>query len=181
MPRLTDPDSASFPADVRDFLNGLPPDPMVKMMSHSAGTVKPFVQLAMAQFAALELPARSRELVTLAVAEYTGSTFVAAQHGPMSQAAGVDEQTRHLIRNRDLDSPGLSPYDRAVLRFTADVVERPQVSDEVFERARAVLTERELVEVLQVIGFYWSFGRISTVLEVEVTELYDENAVQDDR
>ncbi|MGW0165545.1 hypothetical protein ACWDWT_10140 [Streptomyces sp. NPDC003343] len=60
------------------------------MLSHSAGTVKPFIELAKAQFTALQMPARSRELVILTVAEYTETTFVAAQHNPMSQAAGVD-------------------------------------------------------------------------------------------
>ena len=173
MPRLTDPDPAVFPDEIREFLSSLPPDPMVKMLSHSAGTVKPFVQLAMAQFTSLELPARSRELVTLAVAEYTGSTFVSAEHNPMSQAAGVEERTRQLIRERQLDSPELSPGDRALLRFTAEVVQRPRVSDEVFEQARKFLTERELVEVLQVTGFYWTFGRITTVLDVEGTKVHD--------
>ncbi|MFC7108838.1 hypothetical protein ACFQQB_55650 [Nonomuraea rubra] len=109
MPRLTDPDPASFPDDVREFLTTLPPDPMVRMLSHSAGTVKPFVQLAAAQFSSLELPARSRELVILTVAEYTESSFVTAQHVPMARAAGVDERTRALIGARRLDDPGLSP------------------------------------------------------------------------
>ncbi|KUN18584.1 hypothetical protein AQJ23_39630 [Streptomyces antibioticus] len=177
MPRLTDPDPASFPAEVREFLTSLPPDPMVKMLSHSAGTVKPFVQLAKAQFTAMELPARSRELVILAVAEYTDSTFVAAQHGPMSQSAGIDERTRRLIRARQIDSDELSPADRALLHFTVDVVQHPRVSDEAFGQAREFLTERELVEVLQVIGYYWSFGRISTILEVEVTKVYGDEPI----
>jgi alkylhydroperoxidase family enzyme len=172
MPRLADPDPARLPGDVRDFLAFLPPEPMVKMLSHSAGTVRPFVELARAQFTSLELPARSRELVILAVAACTGSTFVAAQHQPMAQAAGVSERVRQLIRDRQLDSPELSPSDRALLRFTAEVVRGPLVPDEAFERARQFLSDRELVEVLQVTGYYWTFGRISTVLEVEVTEVY---------
>jgi alkylhydroperoxidase family enzyme len=179
MPRLTDPDPASFTDEVRAFLTSLPPDPQVKMMSHSAGTVKPFIQLAKVLFTSLELPARSRELVILTVAEYAGSTFVAAQHDPMSQAAGVDERTRQLIRDRQLDSPELSPSDRVLLRFTAEVVQQPRVSDEVFEQARTFLTDRELVEVLQVVGYYWSFGRISTVLDVEVTDVYGDDPVMD--
>lgn len=51
--------------------------------------------------------------------------------------------------------------------------------DEVFEQAREFLTERELVEVLQVVGYYWSFGRISTVLAVEVTKAYGDEPVLD--
>jgi alkylhydroperoxidase family enzyme len=179
MPRLPDPDPASIPKEVREFLTSLPPDPMVKMLSYSAGTVRPFVQLARAQFTSLELPARSRELVILTVAEYTASTFVAAQHDPIALAAGVGERTRQLIRDRQLDSPELLPADRALVRLTAEVVQRPRVSDEVFQQARKFLTDRELVEVLQVTGYYWTFGRISTVLDVEVTKVYGDEPLVD--
>jgi len=179
VPRLNDPNAATFPEEVRDFLTALPPDPMVKMLSHSAGTVKPFIELAKAQFTALQLPARSRELVILTVAEYTESTFVAAQHNPMSQAAGVGEGTRQLIRSRQLDDAELSPQDSALLRFTAEIVQRPRIADDVFDTVRQFLSERELVEVLQVIGYYWTFGRISTVLDVEVTKIYGDEPILD--
>jgi alkylhydroperoxidase family enzyme len=179
MPRLTDPDPALFPDDVREFLTSLPPDPMVRMLSHSAGTVQPFVQLAKAQFTALKLPARSRELVILTVAEYTESAFVAAQHNPISQAAGVSERTRQLIRARQLHSLELSPPDSALLRFTVATIQQPRVPDEIFAQARQFLSERELVEVLQVIGYYWSFGRIATVLDVEVTKVYGSEPILD--
>ncbi|MFF3440139.1 carboxymuconolactone decarboxylase family protein [Streptosporangium sp. NPDC002721] len=172
MPRLTDPDPKTIPDDVRDFLAFLPPDPLVKMLTHSTGTVKPFIQLAQAQFGSLELPARARELVILTVAEYAGCEFVAAQHRPMSEAAGVDGRTRELIRGRELDSPELPAFDRTLIRFTAEVVQGPTVSDELFDRVRRLLTEREIVEVLQVAGYYWSFSRVCTVLDIEITEVY---------
>ncbi|PZG04939.1 carboxymuconolactone decarboxylase family protein [Nonomuraea aridisoli] len=172
MPRLADPDPKTVPDDVREFLAQLPPDPLVRMLTHSAGTVKPFIQLARAQFSSLELPARSRELVILTVAEYAECAFVAAQHGPMSDAAGVDERTRRLIHDRDLDSPELPASDRALIRFTAEVVRRPRVPDDLFEQARRFLSEREIVEVLQVAGYYWAFSRVCTVLDVELTQVY---------
>jgi alkylhydroperoxidase family enzyme len=179
MPRLADPDPASIPGDVREFLASLPPDPMVRMLSYSAGTVKLFVQLARAQFTALELPARSRELVILTVAEYTAATFVAAQHKPIALAAGVEERTQQLIRDRQLDSPELSPADRALARLVVEVVRQPRVSEETFKRAREFLTDREVVEVLQVTGYYWTFGRISTVLDVEVTKVYGDEPLRE--
>jgi len=179
MPRLANPDAGSIPQEVREFLTSLPPDPMVKMLSYSAGTVKTFIQLARAQFTALQLPARSRELVILTVAAYTDSPFVAAQHEPIAEAAGVGERTRQLIRDRQLDSPELSPADRALIALTAGVVQRPRVSDAIFQQAREFLTDREVVEVLQVTGYYWTFGRISTVLDVEVTEVYGDEPLLD--
>jgi alkylhydroperoxidase family enzyme len=179
MPRLADPDPASIPAEVREFLTSLPPDPMVKMLSYPAGTVKPFIQLARAQFTALELPARSRELVILTVAACTDSAFVAAQHEPIAEAAGVEERTRQLIREGRLDSPELTPADRALIALTAEVVQRPWVSDAIFQQASRFLTDREVVEVLQVTGYYWTFGRISTVLDVEVTQVYGDEPLLD--
>ncbi|MEU5963967.1 hypothetical protein ABZ777_22425 [Micromonospora parva] len=172
MPRLTDPDPNAIPADVRDVLAALPPDPMVKMLTHSVGTVALFIQLAKAQFTSLELPARSRELVILTVAEYAGCEFVAAQHRPMSEAAGVDQRTRDIISSRDLDNPGLAADDRTLIRFASEVVRSPRVPDDLFDEVRGNLSEREIVEVLQVIGYYWSFGRVATVLNVELTTVY---------
>ncbi|MEU2424020.1 hypothetical protein ABZ619_23840 [Streptomyces sp. NPDC007851] len=65
----------------------------------------------------------------------------------MARSAGIDERTRQLVRARQIDSPELSPADR------------------------------ELVEVLQVVRYYWSFGRTSTLLEVEVTQVYGTESV----
>jgi alkylhydroperoxidase family enzyme len=52
------------------------------------------------------------------------------------------------------------------------VVRSPTVSDELFETVRAFLADREIVEVLQVIGYYWTLGRIATVLDVRLTDVY---------
>jgi alkylhydroperoxidase family enzyme len=179
MTRLPAPDPASLPEDVRDYLAALPPDPMVAMMSLSAGTVKPFIELARAQFTALELPARSREVVILAVAACTDGAFVAAQHQPIAAAAGVDEDTRRRIAARDLESPALTRADRALAALAAAVVAGPRVPDEVFARARAFLADREIVEVLQVTGYYWTFGRMTTVLDVPLTHVYGDEPLLD--
>ena len=64
--------------------------------------------------------------------------------------------------------------DRTIIQFAAEVVARPQVSDALFASARKFLSEREVVELLQVCGYYWMFSRICNVLEVEVTHTYAE-------
>ena len=37
-----------------------------------------------------------------------------------------------------------------------------------FERARRQLSARQIVEVLQLVGFYWALGRICTVLDLKL-------------
>ncbi|MFF5083603.1 carboxymuconolactone decarboxylase family protein [Actinoplanes sp. NPDC000266] len=166
MIRLPDPDPSSLPA-------GLPPDPMVKMLSHSPATVELFVQLARAQFASLALPARSRELVILTVAVTQECSFELAQHEPIALRAGLEPSALDLIRRGRFDDPLLSDHDRTLIRFTTTVLAGPAVGDELFASVRAVLAPREIVEVLQVIGYYWTFSRINTVLQVPLTEVYN--------
>jgi hypothetical protein len=88
MTRLNDPDPAGIPEDVREFLAGFPPDPMVKMLTHSVATVKPFILLARTQFTSLDLSARAREPAILTVAVSADCEFEFAQHVPISEAAG---------------------------------------------------------------------------------------------
>jgi alkylhydroperoxidase family enzyme len=173
MTRLDEPDPAGVPADVRLFLADYPPDPMVKMMTHSVATVQLFIQQARAQFTALELSARLREVVILTVAACTDCEFVAAQHGPISTTSGVTDSMRDLIARQDFDSPELAPGDRVIIRFTAEVIAQPRVSDELFAEVREFLSHREIVEVLQVCGYYWTFCRIATVLDVPITTVYE--------
>ncbi|WP_019063418.1 hypothetical protein [Streptomyces prunicolor] len=84
----------------------------------------------------------------------------------------MDDATRELIKNRDHTNPALSKHDRAVIRFAAEVVAGPRVSDEVFAAAGEFLSARELVELLHLCGYYWTFSRLCTVLDVQLTQMY---------
>ncbi|MFI5898185.1 carboxymuconolactone decarboxylase family protein [Actinoplanes sp. NPDC051513] len=172
MARLEDPDPESFTDEVRDLVAALPPDEMNKMLSHGVGTMNLFVKMARTQFSDLELPGRLREMVILTVAVYTDCSFEIAKHEPVARDSGVEGRVRQLIRARWIDSPELSDHDRTLLRFTVEVLRSPTVSDELFDSVRGILSEREIIEVLQVIGYYWTSGRIVTVLDVQLTEVY---------
>ena len=103
------------------------------------------------------------------------------QHVPISESAGVDPEIREAIHRLEFGSPRLSADDRAVVDFTAAVVRDPAVSDEVFDAVHAVLSNREILEAMQVIGFYWSFGRVATVLQVEIEPAHGTAVVEASR
>jgi alkylhydroperoxidase family enzyme len=178
MARLQDPDPNKIPDDVSQFLSRFPADTMFKMLAHSPSTVQPFITLAQALYTSLELPVRARELAILTVAEAVQCEFVFAQHVPISEAAGVGEEIRRLIKERHHTDPALSEHDRAIIQLAAEVVARPQVSDATFASARKFLSEREVVELLHLCGYYWTFSRLCTVLEVDLTQMYAQVSVE---
>jgi alkylhydroperoxidase family enzyme len=173
VPRLSEPDASAIPADITRVLADLPPDPMFRMLSHSATTIPPLLNLARTLYTELELPDRLRELAILTLADATDASFVWTQHVPISATVGIDDEARRSIQNHTLDSPGLSEADKSVLRFSSSVAAGPAITDECFAALREHLSDRQIVELLQVLGHYWMLGRISTVLDVKPTELYD--------
>jgi alkylhydroperoxidase family enzyme len=176
--RLQAPDPATTPEDVRTFLAQFPPDGMFTMLAHSPSTVQPFLGLAQALYTSLDLPVRDRELAILTLADAVGSEFVFAQHVPISETAGIDEKLRRAIRDHDHQNPALSDRDRAIVLFTAELVTAEPVSDATFTGLRRHLSEREVVELLHVCGYYWTLSRLCTVLQVNLTQLYSDVSVE---
>jgi alkylhydroperoxidase family enzyme len=168
MARLPYPDRTTFPQELQDFLAKVPEHLNFDMMSYSQSTIEAFVLQGQAQYTGLELPPRTRELVILTTAATTEAEYEFVQHVPISEAMGVDPDIREAIHRLDLDSPTLSADDRAITKFVAAVVRSPVVDDDTFAAVREILGNRQIVEALQVIGYYWSFGRVATVLQVEV-------------
>ncbi|MHA6765008.1 carboxymuconolactone decarboxylase family protein [Streptacidiphilus sp. PAMC 29251] len=178
MARLQAPDPETVPEDVAAFVAAFPPDTLFTMLTHSPTTVQPFLSLAQALYTSLQLPVRTRELAILALAEAVECEFVLAQHLPLSERAGVDEELRRIIHDRDYANPALSAHDRAVVQFAAEVAGQPRVSDPVFAAAREFLSAREIVELLHLCGYYWTLSRLCTVLDVDLSRMYAQESVE---
>jgi alkylhydroperoxidase family enzyme len=167
MARLPYQSRDTMPVETADLLNGLPRNNITEMLAHAHTLTGPFLWMAQAQFTALELSDRERELVILAVSGLVDCDYEYVQHVPISAAAGVDADLRDRVHDGDFDAPD-DPGERALLAFVAAVVRAPHVTADVFAAARRHLTDRQIVEVLQLVGFYWGVGRMSTVLELEL-------------
>jgi alkylhydroperoxidase family enzyme len=178
MARLPYPDRKTFPPELQDFLAQVPEHLNFDMMSYSISTIELFVRQGQAQYTGLELAPRDRELVILTTAAVTKAEYEFVQHVPISEAMGVDPAIREAIHAGELDAAVIPARDQAIVAFAAAVVDGPFVSDEVFAAVQAILSAREIVEALQVIGFYWSFGRVATVLRVEIEAAHGTAVVQ---
>ncbi|WP_435220607.1 carboxymuconolactone decarboxylase family protein [Streptomyces sp. Tue6028] len=168
MSRLPYPDRNDFPKELRDFLDQLPQHTAFDMLSHSQATIEIFLRQGQAQFTRLALSPRNRELTILTAASATDCEYEFVQHVPMAASLGVSDTVRNAIERKDFNAPELPDDDRAIIRFVASVVAAPTVSDEIFSAVKERFTPREILEIMQVTGFYWSFGRVCTVLGVEV-------------
>ena len=167
MARLPYPAREAMPAEIANLLSGLPRNNITEMLAHAHPLAEPFLRMAQAQFTALELSDRQRELVILAVSTLVECDYEYLQHVPIFAAVGIDDDLRDRIRGGEFNAPD-DPCERALLSLAAAVVRAPRMTDEAFATTRRHLTDRQIVEVLQLVGFYWGIGRMSTMLELEL-------------
>jgi alkylhydroperoxidase family enzyme len=168
MAQLNYPDPDCIPEPLAGMLAAMPSVGAIDMLAHSPVLTEHFLRLAQAQFTALELPERARELVILTVAAKGRCEFEYQQHIPISVAAGVDPGLRQAIWERALDPTTLPDAENVLIGFVTHVLNRPRVSARRFAALQRFYPPRQIVEILQLIGFYWGFGRICTVLDIEV-------------
>jgi alkylhydroperoxidase family enzyme len=177
MARIPYPDQTKLPPEVSELLQQAHLK-IFSMWAHSANTIGLIMNLGAAQFVKLELPRAIREMVTLLGASANSAEYEWVQHVAPSKAAGVSDAQRAALRRGDVDALCFSPAEQAALRLTAAVQAGPEVADSIFDAARRYLSDRQLVELVGLVGYYWMLGRIATVFQVELdvaqgTEVYD--------
>jgi alkylhydroperoxidase family enzyme len=175
--RIPNPDPKKLPAELNELLRQANLN-VFTMWAHSTSTAGFIMKLGAAQFANLELPRAVREMVTLLGATANSSAYEWGQHVALSEAAGVSNEQRAALRRGDIDASCFGPSERAALRLAAAVECGPKVPDSTFDEARKHLSDRELVELVGLVGYYWMLGRIATVFQVDL-DVAKGNAVYD--
>jgi alkylhydroperoxidase family enzyme len=177
MARIAYPDTNALSPELRELLKKANLN-VFTMWAHSANTIGLIMQLGAVQFAKLELPRSIRELVTLFGARANAASYEWAQHVALSAAAGVTDAQRAALERGQLDPALFNPQEMAALQFAAAVEAGPTVSDSIFNTAREHFSDRQLVEMVGIIGYYWMLGRVATVFQVDIdvakgTAVYD--------
>lgn len=169
MPRLPylEPTAAS-PAVV-EALSGLPRQLNVfRMIANAQTAFRPWLRYGAALLTELELDPALRELAILEVARLSGSRYEWVQHHAIALAVGVTEEQIDAIEHERAEA--LDAAARAVVAFTADVVRNVRAGDETLAAVEAVLSPREVVELLLVIGQYMTVARVAETAGIEVDE-----------
>jgi alkylhydroperoxidase family enzyme len=167
MTRIPFPDLDKAPAEVREMLSRLPaPVGIFNMMAHAETVLKPLMKLGGTFLGKLELDPLLRELVICHAVNIEGGEYEWVQHVPVVLALGGNQAQIDALRTGDDQAACFSDAQKAVLRFTREVVVDVGASKEALSEAKKHLSEREIVEVILVAGFYIMLARLTETLDI---------------
>ena len=110
-----------------------------------------------------------REIAILRVGVLSDAGYELHQHDAIGRRIGMSEELLAAIRNGPAD-PALDERKRLVVRFTDDVVANVRPSDDTFEPLRAMLSARELNELVMTIGCYMAVCRYLETFGVDIED-----------
>jgi len=138
-----------------------------RAIANSPNMLRNFMRLGNSLLLHGLLPPPLRELAVLRIAQMTGADYEWAHHVPLALQAGVSRE-----QIGDLEGWATSPHfderARATLRYVEAVAREVTVADEVFEQARAHLSEGEVVELSLVVGYWGLVARLLVPLQIDL-------------
>jgi len=149
------------------------PNALATMMRHPA-LAGPFLAYNNVLLQRPALGHRARELVVLRVAWRTRSRYEWVQHLRLAARAGIGPGEIAAIAGGP-DPAGWSELDAGLLAATDQLIDRYRIDDETWNRLAAQLDERQLVELVFVVGTYTGlamvFKSLGLQLDADLQEL----------
>ena len=156
---------------LREVLEAGPQLNIFRLMAQADSAFIPWLRWGGALLGELELDAVLRELAILRVARLTpGAEYEWVQHEPIALAVGSRQEQVDALRRDDIGAGCFSAGEKAILRFTTEVVKNAVVDDDTFAATAEVLSPREIVELIMVIGQYMLVGRVMAALQIDMDE-----------
>src|SRR5689334_19152 len=140
-----------------------------RMLLHSPPYAEGWNTLLGAVRRKLELDAQVRELAICTVAKITGAKYEWFQHAPEYLAAGGPQAKLDLLEDVDAAArdPRLADREQAAVALAAEMTRRVQVADATLERARKLLGDKQLVELVGTIAAYNMVARFLEALGID--------------
>ena len=168
MPRIPYPDLEKASSEVREMLGRLPaPANIFNMMAHAETCVKPMMKLGGTLLGKLELDPKLRELCLLHAVKLVGGEYEWVQHVPIARDLGCSDAQIAALGKGDDGAACFDAREKSALRFTREVVVNVRASDVALADARKHLSNREIVELILMAGFYTTLARLTETLGVE--------------
>ena len=167
MTRIPYPDLEKSPPEVREMLARLPgPVGIFNMIAHAETALKPLMKLGGTFLGKLELDPLLRELVICHAVNLEGGEYEWVQHVPVVLALGGTQEQIDALQLGDDQAACFSDAQKAALRFAREVVVDVGASEASLTEVRKYLSEREVVELILVAGFYIMLARLTETLDI---------------
>jgi alkylhydroperoxidase family enzyme len=169
MARIPYVDLANASQEIRDTFEALPTHLNIfKMVANAETCFRPFLRLGASILGRQQLDGKIRELVILHVAKLWNGRYEHNQHVPIAKAVGASDAEIEAIDAGKIDADCFNPAERAILRFTTEVVENGRADDSTFASVAEFLSPREIVELTLAIGFYTTVAMLCETTDVDI-------------
>lgn len=158
LPRIAMVDAADMPDQGPMSAN------MLARVMAQATTVRPaFSSMIGAIMTGLTLPALEREIAILGVVFLDKGHYECAQHRAVAAAMGIAAEKVEAIADERFDDAVFNEREQAILGFVRQAVKLVRVDDPTFARLTAFYNDRQVVELIYLIGTYMTVVRISEI------------------
>jgi len=166
MPRLTELNPDKFSLEQKKVHDAIIAGPRgrivgpLKVWLHSPGLAEHAQALgAFCRFGS-SLPPRLSELAICITGAFWKANYEWFAHAPMAIKAGIDPAAIEAIRTGK--APKFEKSEEQVIYdFATELLTKRRVSDATFERAKKELTEKSVIDLVGIIGYY---GLVSVTL-----------------
>ena len=154
-----------------EFLDKLKPHLNIyRMLANSEAGLKGFVRMGNALLYRCELDPGLRELAIVRVGRLSRAAYEVFQHERIAREAGVAEEKLAALRDATIEAPAFTDHEKAVLRYTDDVVRNVKASDKTLKAIQAFLSPGAVVELTLTIGYYMMVCRFLESMGVDGEE-----------
>lgn len=116
-----------------------------------------------------DLSPRDRELAVLRVGWLSQAPFEWGGHVPVGKACGITPEEIAMIIEGS-DAPGWSKADRAIVRAAEELHRDSMISDETWADLAEFLNDRQLIELIMLIGHYKTVAYYQNSLRFRLPE-----------
>jgi len=171
MPRIPYYDVDQATGKHAEFLGKLKPHLNIyRMLANSEYGFKGFVRMGNALLRRCELAPTLRELAIIRVGRLSRAAYEVFQHERIGREVGVEEGKIAALRDATIEAAAFTDNEKAVLRFTDDVVRNVRSSDKNLKAVQAFLSPGALVELTLTVGYYMMVCRLLETTGVEGEE-----------
>jgi alkylhydroperoxidase family enzyme len=139
-----------------------------RMLGHSPALLTAVANIGFTQLTEGELTDTDRELVILASSRRFGSDYVWAQHEQLGAEFGISADQLAALRTHDLAASCFDRPQQNLLALVAETAAGAEVDAGLLERVRRDRGDRQIVEVIGLVGVYFLVSRITTTLGIEI-------------